>query len=171
MTATPLYQAGVQQITAPTGTERVFVDNGGSVNAWLSVDQILAFSTASAKAYTTSALAAGGTLTAAQITGGTDTVYLDMTGAFGGAANIQLPTVASVVAALSAQQGVGSTWILRVINPSGQTLTITTNTGWTLGANGSYALPTETFRDFLVTITSATAATFQDVGGGGITAE
>jgi hypothetical protein len=171
MTATSLYQPGAVQIVTPTGAERIFVDDGGSGNVWLNGNQLLALGTASAKVYNTSALAAGGTLTAAQITGGTDTVFLDMTGAFGGAANIQLPTVASVVAALSAQQGVGSTWILRVINPSGQTLTITTNTGWTLGANGSYALLTETFRDFLITITSATTATFQDVGGAGTTAE
>jgi len=168
--ATALYQPGVVQITSPTGSERIFVDDGGSSNAWMSGNTLLGLGTTSAKVYNTSALTASGALTAAQITGGTDTVFLDMTGTFGAAANIQLPTVASVVAALSAQQGVGSTWVLRVINPSTEPLTITTNTGWTIGT-GSYALLTETFRDFLITITSTTAATFQDVGGAGTTAE
>jgi hypothetical protein len=169
--AAAVYQSGAVQIVTPTGLERIFVDNGSSGDVWMSPDQVLSFGTLSAKIYNTNALAVAGTLTAAQVTGATDTVYLDMTGAFSGAVNIQLPTVAAVVAGLSAQQSVGSTYVLRVINPSGQTLTITTNTGWTFGTNGSYALPTETFRDFLVTITLATAATFQDVGGGSITAE
>jgi hypothetical protein len=169
MTAS-LYQPGAVQITSPTGSERIFVDDGGSSNAWMNGNSLLALGTTSAKVYNTSTLAASGALTAAQITGGTDTVFLAMTGTFSGAANIQLPTVASVVAALSTQQGVGSTWVLRVINPSVEPLTLTTNTGWTIGT-GSYALLTETFRDFLITITSATTATFQDVGGAGTTAE
>jgi hypothetical protein len=166
-----VYQSGAVQITTPTGTERIFVDNGSSGDVWMSPDQVLALGTVSARVYNTSALAVAGTLTAANVTGATGTVYLDMTGTFAGAANIQLPTAAAVIADLSAQQSVGSTYILRVINPSADTLTITTNTGWTLGSNGSYALLTETFRDFLVTITSATTATLQDVGGGGTTAE
>jgi hypothetical protein len=165
-----LYQAGVNQITTLTGSERLWSDNGGSGDVWMSPNQILALGSATSMAYRTNALAIAGTLTAAQVTGGTDTVFLRMTGAFSAGVNIQLPTVAATLASLSAQQGVGSTYVVRVINPSSQTLTITTNTGWTLGS-GSYALLTETFRDFLVTITSATTATFQDVGAGGTTAE
>jgi hypothetical protein len=172
MTAKALFTPGVKNAVPPlTGLERIFSDNGSAQGEMIMVSQIVGLGTIGAQVYNTSALAAAGTLTAAQVTGGNAAVFLDMTGAFSGAANIQLPTVASVVAALGASQGVGSTYRLRVINPSGQTLTITTNTGWTFGANGSYALLMESFRDFLVTITSATTATFQDVGGGAVTAE
>ncbi|KVT62181.1 hypothetical protein WK54_07680 [Burkholderia ubonensis] len=61
---------------------------------------------------------------------------------------------------------VGLTWQLRVINSSGGAFawTVTTNTGWTLG--GSMGVNQNTFRDFVVTITSATTATIQSVGTG-----
>lgn len=164
-----VYQPGAVQITAPNGSERFFPDNGGPNLAWLSLNSIFQFGTTKAKVYNTSALAAAGALTAANITGANDTVFLEMTGAFAAAENIELPTVASVVAALSQQQGVNSTFVLRIINPSAETLTITENAGWVFGGTGSYALLTETFRDFLITITSATTATFQEVGGGSTT--
>jgi hypothetical protein len=91
---------------------------------------------------------------------------LDITSLSAGAA-ITLPTVATLLATLTPQQGViGSAVTLRVMNPSSFTATMTTNTGWTL--NGTMTIPTLTFRDFIVQINSVTGATatLQDVGAG-----
>jgi hypothetical protein len=169
MTASPLYTPGVKTANSPlTGLERLFADNGSAQGEMVTAAQLAQLTTVAAQVYNTSALAASGTLAAANVTGGLDSVYLGMTGAFGGAANITLPTVASVLAA-NAQLAVGSTYMLRIINPSGYTLTLVAGTGWTL--NGTASIPTETFRDYLVTIMSATAATIQDVGSGSAVAE
>lgn len=164
-----VWQTGVKQITSPTGSEHIFVDNGNTPNTFLTPNQIVSLSTVKAQAYNTSALAAAGTLTAANVTGATDTLFLGMTGTFVAGVNIQMPTAAAIFAALNGMQGVGSTYVLRVINPSTQTLTITTNAGITI--SGSATLATLTFRDFLITITSATAISVQDVGAGAATAQ
>ena len=44
--------------------------------------------------------------------------------------------------------------------------TLTTNTGWTL--NGTMTIAVGAWREFIVKLTSLTAATLQNVGGGTI---
>lgn len=117
--------------------------------------------------YNADAATASKTLPATEICGAAQ-CFLAFTGTFGAGGAITLPTVANLVAALPAavqSNPVGITWQLRVINVgTTQTLTMTTNTGWTLG--GTMTLATATFRDFVVTITSATTASLQNVGSG-----
>jgi len=63
---------------------------------------------------------------------------------------------------------VGHSWLLRVISEtSGQTITVAQSsaTDWTLSGTMTVA-GTPTFRDFVCTLTSTTAATIQSVGTG-----
>lgn len=121
--------------------------------------------------YQTNAATSGTTLTAANIAGANTAsdplvVYLNMTGTLAGAANAQLPTVAAMVAVFPTPV-IGQTYILRVLNTSSGNFawTVTTNTGWTL--NGpSYAIAQNTWCEFLITLTSLTAATMQTIGRG-----
>ncbi|KWN69154.1 hypothetical protein [Burkholderia ubonensis] len=117
--------------------------------------------------YNADGATASKTLTATEISGAAQ-CFLAFTGTFGAGGAITLPTVAALIAALpSAVQSnpVGITWQLRIINvATTQTLTVTTNTGWTL--NGTMTIATTVWRDFIVTITSATTATIQAVGAG-----
>lgn len=105
------------------------------------------------------------TLTAANITGGLDSVFLQLTGTLAGAANAQLPTVASLVAALPGIQ-TGDTYYLTILNLSSGAFawTVTTNTGWTL--NGTMTIAQNFNREFIVTITNAATptATLQSLG-------
>lgn len=98
---------------------------------------------------------------------GTVEVDLNMTGTLAGAANATLPTVASLLQQLPQAQ-VGSTYKLRIINSSAGAFawTVVTNTGWTLA--GTMSIAQNTWRDFLVTITSVASATatLQAVGTG-----
>lgn len=107
------------------------------------------------------------TVTGSQISGATFTI-LNFTGTFGAGGAITLPTVANLIASLPAlaqASPVGLSWQFRLLNTNTtQTLTVTTNTGWTL--SGTQTVATNTWRDFIITITSATAATIQSVGVG-----
>lgn len=104
---------------------------------------------------------------ASQISGAAQ-VYLALTGTAGAGVALTLPTVANLIAALPASvinSPVGLSWQLRIINvATTQTVTVTTNTGWTV--SGTATIATTVFRDFVVTITSATTATIQAVGAG-----
>ena len=115
--------------------------------------------------YNTNAATAGATLTAANITGAQHSVVLNMTGALGGAANAQLPTVAAMVLAMPTP-AVGSSFILRVINTSSGAFawTVTTNTGWTIG--GTMSVAQNTWRDFNIKLNTLTTATIQTIGVG-----
>ena len=114
-----------------------------------------------AASYNTNAATSGTTLTAANITGGQQYVVLGLTGANGAPANGQLPTVASMIAAMHSPTA-GSSFELRIIQSSAQPWTITTNTGWTL--TGSMAISASGWRDFIVKMNSLTTATLQTVG-------
>lgn len=117
--------------------------------------------------YNTNTATSGTTLTTANITGayGFVEITLGMTGTLGGAANAQLPLVATLQAAVP-NPFTGQTWKLRIINASSANFawTVTTNTGWTL--TGTMSIAQNTWRDFYITFTSATAATLQSVGTG-----
>lgn len=58
----------------------------------------------------------------------------------------------------------GFSWFVRIINTNGSTLTLTMDASVT--ATGTLTLATNTFRDFLLTFTSATAATMKQIGTG-----
>ncbi|WP_321921706.1 hypothetical protein [Burkholderia sp. BCC1998] len=118
--------------------------------------------------YNTAANTTAFTAAGSQISGAAQT-FFNLTGTLAAGQALTLPTVANLIAALPAsvqQNPVGITWQLRVINSSGGAFawTVTTNTGWTLG--GSMGVSQNTFRDFVITITSATTATIQSVGTG-----
>ncbi|EMN5130226.1 hypothetical protein RVV79_003342 [Burkholderia contaminans] len=137
-------------------------DQAGLSNAILGVNplQEAIYNTAA----NTTAFTASGT----QVSGAAQ-VFFNLTGTLAAGQALTLPTVANLIASLPSvvqQNPVGLTWQLRVINSSGGAFawTVTTNTGWTLG--GSMGVNQNTFRDFVVTITSATTASIQSVGTG-----
>lgn len=114
--------------------------------------------------YGTAANTTSFTATGAQVSGAAN-VVLDLTGTLGGGAAITLPLVTDLVAALP-NAAAGMSYLLRVINDSSANFawTVTTNTGWTLA--GTMTVAQATFRDFVVTLTSLTTATLQQVGTG-----
>jgi hypothetical protein len=104
------------------------------------------------------------TATAANISGASGDIVLDLTGNPAGAANVTLPTVAALQAALHGAAPNTSYW-LRIKNSANTgTWTVVTNTGWTL--TGTMTVATTTYRDFIVTFNSLSAATMQNVGSG-----
>lgn len=116
--------------------------------------------------YNVDAATASKTLGATEICGAAQ-VYLAFTGTAGAGVAATLPTVANLIAALPASvqsAPTGLSWQLRILNiATTQTITVTTNTGWTV--SGTATVATTTWRDYVVTITSATTATIQNVGG------
>jgi hypothetical protein len=105
-------------------------------------------------------------LTVAEIFGAPE-MYVLLNGAQVGGVNAQLPLASAVVAAMpfNSIPPVGATWDLRIINVgSGQIITVTTNTGWTL--TGTMTLANNTWRDFLVIVSPAGACTLLSVGTG-----
>lgn len=84
--------------------------------------------------------AGNATLTAAQIAGG---LVLGNPGT--SAAAYKVPTVADLEAALPATVKVGATFDFSIINVDGSSsgvITVTTNTGWSIGTSGSQGLMT-----------------------------
>lgn len=149
------------------GQTPVILDNGsvpdqvGLINALLSVNPwpAAAFNTAG---NTTSFTATQQQVMAAEFT------VLNLNGAAGAGVALTLPTVAAVLATLTPQQAVvGSTVTLRILNTTSQTVTVTTNTGWTL--SGTQTIATATWRDFILQLTNVGAtptAVEQSVGAG-----
>lgn len=107
----------------------------------------------------------GFTLSATDIYSGTVETTLNLTGNLGAGANAQLPTVASLVAAIP-NDFPGQSFRLRIINSSNAAFnwTITTNTGWT--RSGTMTIAQNTWRDFYITLTAQTTATLQSIGTG-----
>jgi hypothetical protein len=115
--------------------------------------------------YSSAANTTSFTATAAQVSGGDALVVLNLTGTLAAGQNITLPTVASLLAVI---QPAAQAYTLRIINSSGANFawTVVTNTGWTL--NGTMTIAQNTTRDFIVNVTSASAATatLQSIGTG-----
>lgn len=152
------------------GNTPLIPDNGalpdqiGLVNAMLGMNPFQEVS------YSADAATASKTLSGQEICGGAQT-YVAFTGTFAAAGALTLPTLANLIAALPQvlqANPIGICWQLRIINVgTTQTLTVTTNTGWTL--NGLMTIATATFRDFVVTIggtVAAPVAVIQNVGSG-----
>jgi hypothetical protein len=141
----------------------------GSLGVSVVVEGIEAAVNAPNVSYSAAANTVGFTATPAQVAGPVpapdDNVYLDLTGAVGAGANIQLPTVAALAATLQ-NLVAGQSWMVRILNHGSASTawTVTTNTGWTL--NGTMTIALNTWRDFLITMTSSSAAVIQNLGGG-----
>ena len=119
----------------------------------------------SSGAYSAANNAASFNATPAQISGSSvnSLTVLDLTGNPAAGANVTLPTVTALDVQVA--EAIGSSWILRIRNSANTgAWTVVTNTGWTL--NGTMAVATATYRDFLVTYTSLTTATLQNIGSG-----
>lgn len=107
---------------------------------------------------------ASGVFAASAMVGAQDVVLLSS-----GATALTTPTVAAVLTALAAIQklpnnGAGLVYVLRVINTNGGTLTLTMDASFT--ASGTLTMATNTWREFIITLTSATAGTWQSIGTG-----
>ncbi len=153
--------ASATGVTLPVGFVGYAVAN--SATTWL----IPALPSAATNVvYNTNAATSGTTLTGANISGANQKVVLNLTGTLGGGANAQLPTVANLVSAIP-NAAAGQSYELRVINSSSANFdwAITTNTGWTLSGTMT-AIAQNTWRDFLVTLTTTSAAVLRTVGNG-----
>ena len=156
-------------ITQPTpGSLRILNNN-------LSLEGTLVF--AGGHGYgTNSSTNASTLLTATNIFAGSIETTLNMTGAITVASNIQLPTIANLLARIDALTAgiatIGQTWKLRIINGGGTgsgvwTVVQSSDTGYTL--SGAMTIPASLgYRDFYVTINSGIAATLQSLGTGTI---
>lgn len=119
--------------------------------------------------YKTNSAVIDTTLLGTDIAGAYDNMVLNMTGVLGAGRTATLPTVNAIVSALPNPAN-GQSYMLRIINSSSAAFswTIQTNTGWTL--NGTMTIAQNTWRDFLVTVTTAISlvkeATLQSVGTG-----
>ena len=146
-------------LSLSVGAEATF--NQTALGAWTA-----ASATTKNASYNASASAVSFTASGAQITGGSAFVELDLTGNPAGAANVTLPTVAQMVAAMHSPLP-GSSFELRVKNSANSAgWTIVTSTGWTL--NGTMSIATTTWRDFVITVNSTSTATIQNAGGGNV---
>ena len=122
---------------------------------------------------TTNTSTSAATATAAQMAPtayGQQAISLLLTGTLSGAANLTTPTAAQIVAAVPLPVGgatgsnIGSSWVIRISNESSGAYawTLVAGTGITLPA--SVNIPQYGAKSYLVTITSATAVTFADLG-------
>lgn len=108
------------------------------------------------------------TATAAAVCGG----ILNRTGAPGGGVTETTPTAAQIITRLQALQSIvpfDGTYQFRfryINNALGQTTTWTAGSGVTV--TGTATIATSAWRDFLVTIDSASAVTFTNIGGGSL---
>jgi hypothetical protein len=159
-----IYQTGTTTLPTLAGTERVSVDNGAGGNTVANV-QALVMSGA-APIVTSNTATSSATLAAANIYGSYDSVYLNLSGTLGGAANATLPTVAALAALFPNGVTAGQGYMLTIINSSSANYawTVLTATGWTL--TGTMTVAQNTTRTFIINFTSASAATLTSVGTG-----
>jgi hypothetical protein len=159
------YQPGSTWINSTAGSVWECISSAKGAAVWVEFAASSGEITDTSASYSASASAVSFTATPAQISGGSAIAVLDLTGAPAAAENLTLPTVAALVAALPGA-AIGDSWILRVKNTGDTSAwTVLTNTGWTL--NGIVAVA-QGFRDFVVTLTSLTTATLQNVGSGAL---
>lgn len=155
------------------GQYPAIADNGSMPDQISLINGMVGLSPFQECAYHVDTSTAAETMTGSEISGGSITA-VSFTGTFAGAAAITLPTTANLFAAMPASivaNPVGNSWLLRILNQTGGgfTLTVTTNTGWTV--NGTMTIATATWRDFIVTLSGTVAAptaVIQDVGGSAI---
>lgn len=100
------------------------------------------------------------TLTAAMVSGFNQTFHVSTGGT---TPSLTLPLATDLIAAIPGWQ-TGQSYTLRVINRNSGTATVVTNTGIT--TSGTLTLATNTWRDFVVTMASATTVTVTAAGTG-----
>jgi hypothetical protein len=110
--------------------------------------------------YFTSAGATPVTLTGPQMAGAQE-VVVDMTTNLGGAGTLNTATAAQIIAAIP-NAVVGMTYSLRIINHSAGAFAWTLTAGANVTVNGTATINQNTFRDFVVTIATATTVTIQN---------
>src|SRR5215831_8922637 len=104
------------------------------------------------------------TATAAQFAG-TNFCVLNCTGTLGSGQNITTPTAAAIIAAMGSPL-VGGNYRLRIINSSGGAFSWTVVAGSGVTINGTATIAQNTWRDFLVTVATASTITMQSIGTG-----
>ena len=157
------YSVGGVLITNPAGSERIAADNGAGMNAVITVATITAFG--NPDVYTNSQTASA-TLTALQMVGNPPNTgvvapfgqcFMFCNGSLGGGVTFTTPTVAQMIAQFT-QWIVGTSYEFDIINAgTGQTVTLGAGTGVTI--SGTAGVSNNTWRKFVVTLTSATAIT------------
>lgn len=106
----------------------------------------------------TSVATGNGTAAVNSLSGGNFTIY-----ATSGATALTTRTAAQMIAD-QPNTPVGSSYLLRVYNTNGSTLTLTGGTGVTI--TGTATIATAVWRDYMVTFNSATTLTLQNLGSG-----
>jgi hypothetical protein len=166
---------GVNNVTFVAPNEATFFDNF--------LIQTMNTVNGSNPVYFANTATTSGNILAPQVAASRDTVYYNMTGTLGAGATLTTDTVANVLAFLnSLTQGlqspvfsglstpgvnwVGTSWQFRLINTSGAAFSWTLAGGTGFTTNGTMTVAQNTWRDFVVTITTATAGTIQSVGVG-----
>ena len=104
-------------------------------------------------------------LAAAKLTGAAVDVTLALTGALAGAANATTDTAANIIAAIPLAY-VGQTYLLTIINESSGAFAWTVVAGTGVTVTGTATIAQNTWRQFMVTVASATTVTLQNVGTG-----
>lgn len=116
-------------------------------------------------AYHADSNAASHVATAANLTGGAADVVLALTGALAAAATLTTDTAANILKAIP-EVYVGQTYKLRVINESTGAFAWTVAGGTGVTLSGTATIAQNTWRDFVVTVSSLTAVALQSVGTG-----
>lgn len=106
----------------------------------------------------TSIASGNGALAAAQMAGAELTDLITS-----GATALTTPSAAALLAATPNGQ-IGMSYVLRIINTNAGTLTITADASIT--TTGTMTIATNTWREFVITFTSATTATMKSIGTG-----
>lgn len=158
-----VFGAGAKLLSPLDGTERVKVDNGGSVLVETTTADIAALAelVSSSDGITTLATVGAGTLTAAAITGG----IISRTGAQATAAFIDTTaTAAAIIAALPDGAPVGTTFSVTIANQTDGEETIAAGVGVTLV--GNVVIPKLTWTQFLAKMLTATTVSLTSVVSG-----
>lgn len=118
-------------------------------------------------AYNTDSSAAAHVLTAANLTGGAVDVTLALTGTLTAAETATTDTAANIIAAIpNAQRYTGFTYNLSIINESSGDFAWTIGAGTGVTINGTKTIAQNTWRNFIITVTSTTTVTLQSAGTG-----
>jgi hypothetical protein len=164
LSAYPVYKQGGSGPVALTGGELIFgnlclfafnSNLNSATGGWVLINPALPPLPMGAQSSITSAT--GVTMTAAEMTGqGTGQGLISRAGSPSGGINDQSDTAAHLITALAGST-TGTIFRFRVINTSGQTVTLTTNTGITLAGTATTA--DSTTHDFIGIVTGAGAVT------------
>lgn len=100
------------------------------------------------------------TLTAAMVTGANFVAHVSSGGT---TPSLTVPLATDLIAAIPAWR-VGQSYTLRIINSNSGTATVVTNTGVT--TTGTLTLATNSWRDFIITMATATTITMVSIGTG-----